>query len=208
MPTDSANARPGPPHEVEAPAEPAVPPGGASPSDIERLFREHNAALLRFIATKLGSTQEAREVAQEAYVRLLSLDRPEAVSYLRGFLFKTAANIAVDRLRQRSRRRTAHLADSVDLRVFELSPERQVASAQSLAVLRRALDELPSNCRQAFTLHRVHELSCEEITQRMGISERSVRLYVARAIQHLRMRLDESERNASEGASRDMKELP
>lgn len=76
----------------------------SSPTDIERLFREHNEALLRFIAAKLGSEQEAREVAQEAYVRLLSLHKPEAVSYLRAFLYKTAANLAFDRLRQRARR--------------------------------------------------------------------------------------------------------
>ena len=67
---------------------------------VERLFREHNSALVRFLQARLRSPQEAHEVAQEAYVRLLSLDEPGAVSYLRAFLFKTAANLAVDRLRR------------------------------------------------------------------------------------------------------------
>jgi RNA polymerase sigma-70 factor (ECF subfamily) len=54
---------------------------GASADDtarsvlIERLFREHNEALLRFLTVRLHSYQDAREVAQEAYVRLLSLAR-------------------------------------------------------------------------------------------------------------------------------------
>src|SRR6266853_5926060 len=67
---------------------------------VERLFREHNEALIRFLTARLRSYQDAREVAQEAYVRLLSLDQPGAVSYLRAFLFKTAANIAIDRRRR------------------------------------------------------------------------------------------------------------
>ena len=67
---------------------------------VERLFREHNEALIRFLRARVGSHNEAREVAQEAYVRLLSLDQPGAVSYLRAFLFKTAANIAIDRGRR------------------------------------------------------------------------------------------------------------
>src|SRR5579859_522154 len=67
---------------------------------IERLFREHNEALLRFLRGRVGSCNEALEIAQEAYVRLLSLDQPGAVSYLRAFLFKTAANIAIDRRRR------------------------------------------------------------------------------------------------------------
>src|SRR5262245_30052317 len=138
---------------------------GASPAQIERLFREHNAALLRFVAAKLGSEQEAREVAQEAYVKLLSLDRPEAVSYLRGFLFKTAANLALDRLRQRVRRRTEPFSGEAEWSIFDISPERQLQSKQAMQVLRVALDELPGKCRQAFIMHRVHELSCAEIVQ-------------------------------------------
>ena len=66
---------------------------------IERLFQEHNESLLRFLAARLGSRHEAREVAQEAYVRLLKLDTPGAIGYFRAFLFKTAANLAVDRVR-------------------------------------------------------------------------------------------------------------
>src|ERR1700744_1585620 len=78
-----------------------VPEGEESrASVVERLFREHNEALIRFLRGRVGSHHEALEVAQEAYVRLLSLDQPGAVSYLRAFLFKTAANIAIDRRRR------------------------------------------------------------------------------------------------------------
>jgi DNA-directed RNA polymerase specialized sigma24 family protein len=68
---------------------------------IERLFREHNQSLVRFLNARLASEHEAREVAQEAYVRLLQLDKPGAIGFLRAFLFKTASNLAVDRLRHR-----------------------------------------------------------------------------------------------------------
>lgn len=162
----------------------------ANPIEIERLFRDHNTALLRFISARLGSEQEAREIAQEAYVQLLRLNQPEAVSYLRAFLFKTAANLVVDRLRQRGRRSHVGSSGNLDLAVFELSPERQVGSEQEIAVLRAAVDELPPKCRQAFLLQRVHELSTEEIAARMGIHARMIRRYVARALEHVRARLD------------------
>ena len=60
------------------------PVGGDSRSAlVDRLFREHNEALIRFLRGRVGSRNEALEIAQEAYVRLLSLDQPGAVSYLR-----------------------------------------------------------------------------------------------------------------------------
>lgn len=170
-----------------------------APVDIARLFREHNAALLRFTWAKLGSEQDAREVAQEAYVRLLQLDRPQAISFLRAFLFKTASNLAMDRLRARRRAPPAGAAVDEDLMVFDLSPERQIAGEQMLDVLTRALAELPAKCRTAFVLHRVEGLCRADIALRMGLQERMVRLYMARALEHLRRRLDEA--SLSSGAA-------
>jgi len=76
----------------------------ARAAEISRLFREHNRALVNFVLTRVANEQEAKEVAQEAYVRLLQLDRSVAVSYLRWHLFKIAKHIAVDRYRQQATR--------------------------------------------------------------------------------------------------------
>src|ERR1700730_14557583 len=84
---------------AEATARVAPEGTAARVAEISRLFREHNAALIKFVLTKVGSEQEAKDVAQEAYVRLLQLDRPVAVRYLRWYLFRIARNIAADHYR-------------------------------------------------------------------------------------------------------------
>jgi RNA polymerase sigma factor (sigma-70 family) len=158
---------------------------------IERLFREHNAALIRFLLLRLRSYQEAREVAQEAYVRLLSLHEPGAVSYLRAFLFRTAANLAVDR----QRREDVH-ARVTELPVFHefadsRTPERRVAGVQEIERLDLWLSELPPKCRQAFLLNRFYGMDFAAAALEMGMSERSVRVYVERALLHCRERMDQ-----------------
>lgn len=186
MPSDRPAAASHHPEPMRGPAVPfdkaAVVP---TPDDIDRLFREHNDALLRFIAAKLGSPQEAREVAQEAYVRLLSLDQGEAVSYLRAFLFKTAANLALDRLRQRSRRGHIVSSGNLDFVPFDLTPERQLEGEQALDRLNEAMSELPEKAREAFLLYRLDGLSCPEVARRMGLQERMVWYYISRALEHL-----------------------
>lgn len=162
---------------------------GIGARDVEQLFREHNAALLKFVGAKLGSTQEAKEVAQEAYVRLLRLNQPEAVSYLRAFLFKTAANLAMDRLRQRGRRRFMVTTHNLDFAVFDLSPDRQLEGEQAMQRLRAAIDELPRKCREAFLLYRLEGLSCSEVAARLGLQERMVWLYISRALEYVRARV-------------------
>ncbi|HKQ15281.1 MAG TPA: sigma-70 family RNA polymerase sigma factor [Steroidobacteraceae bacterium] len=157
---------------------------------ISRLFSEHNESLIQFLATRLRSVQEAKEVAQEAYVRLLSLEDSGAVSFLRAFLFKTAANLAVDRIRSRNRQRQALDAGLCDESREAPTPDREAATAQEMEIVRRLIGELPPKCRRAFLLHRVQGAEFSEIAKEMGLSERMVRHYVLRAVLYCRTGLD------------------
>lgn len=176
------------------PGEQAPPPGEGLPSADERarsiasLFRDHNRALVSFLTLRLQSVQEAREVAQEAYVRLLQLDRPEIHSFLRAYLFRIASNLAVDRLRRRSteaRFARGEVFEELDDRE---EPERATMAVQQLDLVRRSLDELPENCRKAFLLHRIDGLSVEEIAAQMGVTARMIYRHLERALVYCRLR--------------------
>jgi RNA polymerase sigma-70 factor (ECF subfamily) len=157
---------------------------------VERLFREHNEALIRFLRGRVGSQNEAREVAQEAYVRLLSLDQPGAVSYLRAFLFKTAANIAIDR-----RRRHQNYDRVAGRQLFaELTenrtPERQLSGEQTLRHLGILIEAMPAKCRESFVMNQIQGLDAATIAARLGITDSMVRKYVVRALLHCRQYMD------------------
>jgi RNA polymerase sigma factor (sigma-70 family) len=157
---------------------------------VERLFREHNEALLRFLRGRVGSQNEAREVAQEAYVRLLSLDQPGAVSYLRAFLFKTAANIAIDR-----RRRHQNYGRVAGRQLFaELTenrtPERQLSAEQTLRHLGILIEAMPAKCRESFVMNQIQGLDAATIAAQLGITDSMVRKYVVRALLHCRQYMD------------------
>ena len=173
---------------------PARAASGRGPDDprarVVSLFEEHNAALVRFLAARLHSDEEAREIAQEAYVRLLGLDEPDAVNHFRAYLFRVAANLANDRLKQRKRRASLRKAAFAGAEESSPSPEKALLAAQELAMVREALKELPSRCRTAFLLYKVHQLSIAETATRMELSVRMVRLYVARALAHCADRLE------------------
>ena len=173
------------PHPQEAPS------AGSSPhaQRIGEIFREHNQSLLRFLSGRLPSEQDAREVAQEAYVKLLQLDKPEGVSFLKAFLFKTAANLAIDRARRkRTVAERAHYFFELEL---QSSPESTLSEAQDLALTIEALAELPERCRTAFLLNRLDGLTSTEIARHLGITDRAVRNYLVRALLHLRIKFQQ-----------------
>lgn len=153
------------------------------------LVKEHNRALHAFLMARVGDEHEAREVAQEAYVRMLQLDQPGAISYLRAYLFKMAANIAIDRARERAGRARILQAEFAEEVVDELSPDRYALSAEEVRVLQQALSELPPRYQEAFRLFHVQGLRDEAIGAQLGVGPRQVRRYLAESNVYCQLRI-------------------
>lgn len=173
---------------------------------ISRLFQEHNEALIGFLLPRVKSQQEAWDVAQEAYVRILELDKPGAVSFLRAYLFKTAANLATDRARQRAVRTQLQqrwLQPLADLNLTP-SPENAASARQELALLRRFMQELPPRTRQAFYLYRFRDLSAEEIAGRLGVTRRMVWKHIFRAFQYCKQRMQAAQALTADNGADDV----
>lgn len=181
------------------PSPQAEPPCGAVALAQERaaalaeVARDHHAALVRLLARRTRSAEEAKDILQEAYARVLALDRPDTVSSLVGYLWRTAANLAIDRRRKRltgsrfddfARGPASRSAPSTEL-VIELR--------ERLAIVERAVEELPSRCRQAFLLRVVEGRRIAQVGEEMGITERMAKFHVARAMKHLQHSLDSAD---------------
>lgn len=160
--------------------------------EVARLFRKHNRVLVRLLQARLGSEQEAQDVAQDAYVRMLQVDRTGAVDHTTAYLFRVARNISTDRLRSLLMARRAALLETFEEHDTTSDPERRAIAAEQVARVDAALAELPEPCRDALLMFRCEELSQQSIASQLGVSERMVRSYVVRASMHCRLRMEES----------------
>jgi RNA polymerase sigma-70 factor (ECF subfamily) len=181
-------------HEAET-AAPAADARATHTAQIAGLFREHNRSLVAFLRSRLDSLAEAQEVAQEAYARLLRLERPEQVGFLRAYLFRIAQNLVVDRLRQRQVREQSPEHELFEEWLETPAPERRALAADQVRTVREALRELPRKSAAAFVLHVVEGQDFAVIAASMRLTERMVRYHVARALEHCRARLDAEDRS-------------
>ena len=109
---------------------------------------EGKTILVTGIITDASIAWHVAKVAQEAYVRLLQIDQPGTVSFLRAYLFRTALNIATDRARAASIRHLAHQDPVFDDVATEPDPERTASARQQLRLVDESLAELPTKPRQ------------------------------------------------------------
>lgn len=160
---------------------------------LAEVARNHHGALVRFLALRTGSADDAKEIVQEAYAKVLALDRPGTVSFLAGYLWRVAANLAIDRSRQRAVRSRLDGLAAQPTSGSAPSTEAIVESRERLAIVERAVGQLPPRCYQAFMLRIVEGRRFAQVGSEMGITERMAKIHVARAMEYLQHCIDTAE---------------
>jgi RNA polymerase sigma-70 factor (ECF subfamily) len=156
-----------------------------------QLFAEQSVPLLKSLTARFSNRDEAQEIAPEAWLRIYRLKDPARLQNPRAFLFQTASNIAVDRLR-RGKLEQQHLereARADPAMRMATDVQETVRYERELATVHRALSDLPLKCRQAFVLHRTHDYSYPEIAEELVVSTSMVEKYIIQALKHLRNKL-------------------
>ena len=147
-----------------------------------KLFAESRQVLHRYIRRFVGSSETAKEIVQEAFLR--TYRQRESVTTLRAFLFSTARNLAANEYRHR---RTVERSALGDLGDSWGKTERESLEAEFLRdernrLMQEAIDRLPPQCRAAFALRVFHECSYKEVVDRLGISAKTVEKHIARGL--------------------------
>ena len=165
---------------------------GVAPDDMDvgLLYRHHHPWLVGWLRRKLADGQDASDVSHDTFLRLLSLDNRQSLHEPRAYLLVIASRLLINKYRRDRVENEALRQVAVLMRSVEERTPAEIAAAQSL--LRRLLlmlaEELPDHVRRAFLLSRVDGLSYAQIAERLGVSESSVKQYLARALVHCHKR--------------------
>lgn len=163
--------------------------------DLTALFNDHAPDLRRFLASRVACQATAADLTQETFLRLAQLPDLQTIGNFRTYLFRIAANLAIDHHRTRIRWSMHAVEQEGDLLEHldrSSTPEVAVAAKEELAVALHALQELSPLCRRIFVLNRFEGLTHRQIADRLGVCVSTVEKNMARALNHCRRRLNES----------------
>lgn len=180
--TRSAPRDDGPDH-LSAPLPEALP----TTMELDVLYRNEQHALVRFFTRYRASPEDARDLVQEAFLRLSRIDlrRSGSISRPAEYLRQIGRNLLKDRAKAARRHAwDAHVnADDCDLvGVDELA---RLEARDSLVRLESAIKSLKPKTREIFMAHHLEGLGYAEIAARTGLSVSGVEKQVARAFDHI-----------------------
>lgn len=155
------------------------------------LFGSHDRELRRYLQRMLGSKHAAEELAQETYTKLFRLCRPEEVKCPRALLFDVATKQVIDYLRA-ERFRKAVLGNGSEINEIAdgaVRPEKQAALEEAMAHLKSVIQELGPKYRPVFVLRYVHQMSHQEIADRLNITADAAQQRAVAALAECRSKL-------------------
>ena len=153
------------------------------------LFERYHRALFRYFVSMNGNREQAEDLVQEVFFRMLryrtSYDPAQSFT---AWMYQIARNAGVDQVRKRGRAEVVDIdtfVDRAELVSASPGPEESASRGQDLALLRRAMDQLPEDKREILVLSRFQGMKHEDIAEVLGCEVGTVKVRVYRAIRAL-----------------------
>jgi RNA polymerase sigma factor (sigma-70 family) len=139
------------------------------------------AGLTQFLRHNWRNKSDIADLLQDIYLRVFDAAQKERPENTKSFVFATAQNLIIDRVRREKIVPIEAVAemDALLIPADEPSPDHAVIARDELRRVQGALDHLPARCREALLMKQLNGLSRREIASRMGISEKTVKWYLA-----------------------------
>ncbi len=167
------------------------------------LMSRHRRRLFSLAYRFTGRFHEAEELTHEIIVRVFhNLDRFDPRAHFAVWLNSVARNYCIDRYRMRTREKARFLPEAAPFERMagrpQLDPNRLVEQREARDDLREALERLSPKLREVVRLRFFEELPYEEICDRLGIPEGTVKSRIHRGRAELKRHLAEVQRPARE----------
>lgn len=157
----------------------------ACQADIHSLYSNHHSWLKGWLRGRLGNVMDAEDLAQDTFIRIIR--SPQDIGELREprrYLITVAKGLTVDLFRRRSLERQYLEALATQPESLWPSEEERLLMLETLVELDNMLAGLGTKVREAFFLSQIEGLTYPCIAKMLDISLRTVKNYMAKAMEH------------------------
>ncbi|MBG9732947.1 RNA polymerase sigma factor [Paenibacillus alvei] len=167
-----------------------------------QLYNDYRGVLLRHAYRFVRNQQDAEDVVQEAYIRIIrNLHRYNFSCKIITWMQMIVRNLCIDLIRQRKRKPTSHFVeyisyDNQDHPTLESlqdqhdGPEQQVLEQENQKQVLNMMNGLPEAYRDVFQLRYLSEYSLAEISSMLSLEINTVKSRLFRGKKYLRKQYD------------------
>jgi RNA polymerase sigma-70 factor, ECF subfamily len=157
---------------------------GGDLNAFDQLVVRHQSAAWGVAYRSLGDADEAEDMVQEAFLRILdAADRYKPTAAFRTYLYRVLTRLCIDHTRKKRPLPTDKLPDVPDP---GLTPAERIEREEMESAIQMALDTLSPRYRMAIILRYFEGLNGAEIAEAMKTTPKAVERLLARARKSLK----------------------
>lgn len=187
-------------HSVSAPAPtPSALPPSADNAWFKAEVQVHETSLKSYLRSAFPGVRDVEDVVQESYLRVWRARAKGTVDSVRGFLFRAARNLSLDKVRSADYRRTT-TQGGLEAFCSLVDPHcpHQQADLQEVRtkLLAEAITQLSPRQQDVIILCKIKNLSRAEAARALGITPSTLDNQMTRAMKRLHLILDGADKSA------------
>ncbi|WP_175649732.1 sigma-70 family RNA polymerase sigma factor [Pseudomonas sp. Marseille-P9899] len=158
---------------------------------VHSLYEDHHSWLCGWLRNRLGCVDHAADLAQDTFMRVLTLRKAAALREPRASLSTVARSLMIDMFRRRALEQAYLDARAARPEPVDISPETRLQIIETLMDIDRLLDGLGARTREIFLMAQLDGLSYVEIARRQDLSVTTVKKHAVRALTHCLLLVEE-----------------
>ena len=160
-------------------------------SELEILFKTHYAAMFRLAMSLLYDEDESKDVVSDVFASLLGGGLAIRSDNARGFLLTCVRNSCINVIRHKQMRERFMKLYSNSAEPLADGPDDSL----TLAELREYVDNnLPPLSRRIFTLRYLHDMTCQQVAETVGVSRVTVHHHLSQSMEKINTYFNNSKR--------------
>jgi RNA polymerase sigma factor (sigma-70 family) len=149
-------------------------------------FKQHEAALRRYISSFFITSQDIDDISQETFLRSFESNIKSTIRQPKSFMYCVAKNLILSKYRRSSYKLTDYIEDLEDheepLDISNL--ENDIDAQHTLSLFCEGLASLPEQCRRVVVMRKVYGLSINEIAERLDMPTSTINWNIAKGMTH------------------------
>lgn len=141
---------------------------------ISQSYIDFHTAIYNYIKNRINNTEDAADLAQDTYVRLLDYKAMLRQETVKSFIFTIARNLVIDYIRRHYRKQEVSANMYEFSKDYTESAENELFANDLLKLENGMMMTLPKQRKLIYYMDRFEEKSADEISQTLQISKRTV----------------------------------
>jgi len=158
----------------------------------KELFVSFYNPLLRFAITLVKSKEQAEEVVSDVFINIWEKrKRINSISNLKVYLFIAVKNTSLNYISRQNKTLTDDVEQAgIEFKSIYFDPEQLMVTAEMVARIKDAIEQLPPKCKLIFKLIKEEELKYKDVAEILGVSIKTVESQIAIALKKIGTAID------------------